>query len=92
MIEIGFIEMFLKQHNSEDLVHDDRIAACASGQASEMGYLLSLPGVSNALRDVKHLYAEELKKLKQLINEDATFHVDGSPQNRLATLLGVARQ
>ena len=89
MIDQSFLEMFVSQHRSPNVVMDDRIQACGARQAEHLDQLRVLPGVAEASRLIHGRYGEMIGQLKATAMALPLFRQPGTPHADLAGFLGL---
>lgn len=87
-MNIMFADLFLNQHTSPTMQRDCRIQADAGALASETGRLMLLPGVSQAMQQVKSIREQQAVRLRGMILNAPIFQQAGTLQNRLGKLVG----
>jgi hypothetical protein len=92
LIEDQFAEMFINQHASQAVVHDDRIAGCATGMPDEFVNLRRLPGVVEAEKNVRAEFHRNVANLKHsLFQEIRDSSADGPRQRFIKAIFGSER-
>lgn len=83
-LDLQFAEMFLQQHTSAAMLPDTRLLTNADARNYEIGKLLSLPNVFQAIQATKFIFGEQIATIREVLRADARFRVEGSIRNSLA--------